>query len=209
MDFQPHGQFESPVLKRLSSVQAFSETRSAYYAVCWLLRRDHEPYDALSPVSRTRRRSPEVSSTAFPARPPNLPPRPLMTMDFAISCSSGRVALVIRFLSIVPQVCSTLPSDFASRRRPCASLTLRRHQAGYRTFTSKLSNMLVTQQKSRPVLPGGLCFCRFALFAVAEAARPPASAARLVGGRLGCWRFRRRLLDRIRFGLRLAHRDGC
>jgi hypothetical protein len=147
MDFQPHGQFESPVLKRLSSVQAFSETRSAYYAVCWLLRRDHEPYDALSPVSRTRRRSPEVSSTAFPARPPNLPPRPLMTMDFAISCSSGRVGLVIRFLSIGPQVCSTLPSDFASRRRPCASLTLRRHQAGYRTFTSKLSNILGTQQK--------------------------------------------------------------
>ena len=40
-----------------------------------------------------QRRSPEVSSTAFPARPPNLPPRPLMTMDFAISCllvRSGR-----------------------------------------------------------------------------------------------------------------------
>jgi len=32
--FQPHGQFESPTFKRLSSVQAFSETRSAYYAVC-------------------------------------------------------------------------------------------------------------------------------------------------------------------------------
>jgi hypothetical protein len=34
MGFQPHGQFESPTFKRLSSVQAFSETRSAYYAVC-------------------------------------------------------------------------------------------------------------------------------------------------------------------------------
>ena len=37
-------------------------------------------------MSRTRRRSPEVRSTAFPARPPDLPPRPLMTMDFAITC---------------------------------------------------------------------------------------------------------------------------
>src|ERR1700739_4605734 len=44
-------------------------------------------------MSRTQRRSPEVSSTACPPRPPNLPPRPLMTMDFAISCllvRSGR-----------------------------------------------------------------------------------------------------------------------
>jgi hypothetical protein len=36
---------------------------------------------------------------------------------------SGWVGLVIRFLSIGPQFCSTLPSDPASRRRPCASLT--------------------------------------------------------------------------------------
>lgn len=34
LDFLPHGQFEISTSKRLSSVQAFSETRSAYYAVC-------------------------------------------------------------------------------------------------------------------------------------------------------------------------------
>ena len=44
--------------------------------------------------------------------------------------SSGRAGLVIRFLSIGPRLCSTLPSDPASRRRPCASLILRHHQAG-------------------------------------------------------------------------------
>ena len=33
LDFQPHGQLEVSTFKRLSSVQAFSETRSAYYAV--------------------------------------------------------------------------------------------------------------------------------------------------------------------------------
>jgi hypothetical protein len=40
-----------------------------------------------------RARSAPLPVTAFPARPPNLPPRPLMTMDFAISCllvRSGR-----------------------------------------------------------------------------------------------------------------------
>src|ERR1019366_7225448 len=40
--------------------------------------------------------------------------------------------------------CYALPSDPASRRRPCASLTLHLHPVGKRTFTSKLSNMLGT-----------------------------------------------------------------
>ena len=44
----------------------------------------------LSPESGTQRRSPEVRSTAFAARPPDLPPRPLMTLDFAIACSLVR-----------------------------------------------------------------------------------------------------------------------
>src|ERR1700692_1686356 len=42
------------------------------------------------PKSGTQCRSPEVRSTAFTARPPDLPPRPLMTVDFAISCSLVR-----------------------------------------------------------------------------------------------------------------------
>lgn len=36
----------------------------------------------------------------------------------------------IRLLFVGSRVCSTLPSDPASRRRPCASLILRLHQAG-------------------------------------------------------------------------------
>src|ERR1700745_2063713 len=43
-----------------------------------------------SPVAGTRRRPPEVRATAFAARPPDLPPRSLMTMDFAITCSLVR-----------------------------------------------------------------------------------------------------------------------
>src|SRR6266702_7167119 len=41
------------------------------------------PCDSLSPL-RTQHRSPEVRSTAFAARPPDLPPRSLMAVDFAI-----------------------------------------------------------------------------------------------------------------------------
>src|SRR5215475_11611843 len=48
------------------------------------------PYDDLSPVAGTQRRPPEVRPTAFTARPPDLPPRPLMTVDFAINCSLVR-----------------------------------------------------------------------------------------------------------------------
>src|SRR5579863_4855825 len=47
-------------------------------------------YGDLSPVAETQRRPPEVRSTAFAACPPNLPPRPLMALDFAITCSLVR-----------------------------------------------------------------------------------------------------------------------
>src|SRR5436305_11698717 len=42
--------------------------------------------DDLSPVAETQRRPPEVRPTAFTARSPDLPPRPLMTVDFAFIC---------------------------------------------------------------------------------------------------------------------------
>ena len=48
------------------------------------------PYDDLSLVTETQHRPPEVRPTAFTARPPDLPPRPLMTVDFAITCSLVR-----------------------------------------------------------------------------------------------------------------------
>src|SRR6266496_1741926 len=48
------------------------------------------PCDDLSPVAGIQRRPPEVRPTAFAARSPDLPPRPLMTVDFAIGCSLVR-----------------------------------------------------------------------------------------------------------------------
>src|SRR5271155_3378548 len=54
----------------------------------------------------------------------------------------------IRFLSIGSRLCSTLLSDPASRRCPCASLSLLLHQDVKGTYTPKLLNMLGTQSKT-------------------------------------------------------------
>ena len=48
------------------------------------------PHDAFSHESVTHSRSPVISSTAFHAQPPDLPPVPLMDTGFAISCSLAR-----------------------------------------------------------------------------------------------------------------------
>jgi hypothetical protein len=94
----------------------------------------------------TNGRSPEVSSVAFRAQPLDLHPVPLMDMGFAIHCPLARHCLPrIQFLSIGSRLCSTLLSDPASRRRPCASLSLHVHHVVKRTCTSKLLNMLGTQ----------------------------------------------------------------
>ena len=84
--------------------------------------------ESLHPQSRrvTCRRSPEVSSTAFDAQPPDLPPVGLMDMGFAILGSLARHPRPrIRFLFLGSRLCSTLLSGPASRRvlfHPCASL---------------------------------------------------------------------------------------
>ncbi len=71
-----------------------------------------------------------------------------MDRDFAIRCPLVRPRMpLIRFLFVRSRLCSTLPPDPASRRRPCASLALRLHQTVQRTFTSKLSNMPGTQRR--------------------------------------------------------------
>ena len=62
--------------------------------------------------------------------------------------SPAAVGLLIRFLFIGSRFCSTLLSDPASRRRPCASLSLLLHQDVKRTFTSQLLNMLGTRKKA-------------------------------------------------------------
>src|SRR5271168_491422 len=116
----------------------------------------------LSPDSGTCGRPPEVSSTAFNAQPPDLQPAPLMDMDFAVLCPLVRRRMPhIRFLSIGSRLCSTLLSDPASRRCPCASLSLLLHQDVKGTYTPKLLNMLGTQRKRPDRNPASkeICNC--------------------------------------------------
>src|SRR6478672_5871940 len=69
-----------------------------------------------------------------------------MDVDFAVSRPLVRPGLPhIRFLFVRSRLRSTLPSDPASRRRPCASLALHLHQVVQGTCTPRLSNMLGTR----------------------------------------------------------------
>ena len=76
-----------------ASCQRSGLRRSALRLICPLLTpapRSSILTDRSVSKPETRRRSPEVRSTAFAARPPDLPPRSLMAMDFAILCSLVR-----------------------------------------------------------------------------------------------------------------------
>ena len=87
-----------------------------------------------------------VSLIAFAARPPDLHLQPLMDKDFAVIGPLVRLEVPSSGFCTSGRDCrSGLPSDPASRRRPCPSLGLHLHQVGQRTFTSKLLNMPSTQ----------------------------------------------------------------
>ena len=74
----------------------------------------------------------------------------------AATPSSARPPLTPRYPVRVPgsRVCSTLPSDPASRRRPCASLTLHLHQVESKTFTSP--PVVHARHKKKPRLAAGV-----------------------------------------------------
>ena len=114
---------ENRVLLLAITVRAFiplSGTNMPSADFCWAIK---APHDAFSHDSATRSRSPEVSSTAFRAQPPDLQPVPLMDMGFAVTCPLARHRMpLIRFLYIGSHVCSALLSDPPSPERPCASL---------------------------------------------------------------------------------------
>jgi hypothetical protein len=146
-DWQAHGHHEIRVLLPTLTVRAFIPygTTMPSADFCRWIRRN---YSLLSHHFVTNNRSPEVSSTAFRTQPPDLPPVPLMDMDFGVS---GQLVRHRRphHPVLVHRLVRLLHASFrpASRRRPCASLSLHLHQVVKRTFTFKLSNMLGTQQK--------------------------------------------------------------
>ena len=72
------------------------------------------PYGDLSLAAETRHRPPEVRSTAFVARPSDLPPRPLMAVDFAIGCSLVRPGRP-RYPLLVYRTATLLHASFRPR----------------------------------------------------------------------------------------------
>ena len=139
---------ETPALLTLPIVRAFltrvSNTPSADF--CHAVK---TPHDAFSHESVTHSRSPVISSTAFHAQPPDLPPVSLMDTGFAIIGSLARhrrphhPVLVHRLACLLhasfrPHLAVT-PLRFANPSPP----------SGWeRTFTPKLSNMHGVQQKT-------------------------------------------------------------
>ena len=119
---------------------------------CHTVRSTHA---SLSPSIVTYDRSPEVSTTAFHAQPPDLRLTPLMDMDFAI------IRSLVRRSRLISGFCSSARA-FARRflRTPfCIGALALRYPSppsGWgKTFTSKLSHMLGTR-KYPPAKPEAL-----------------------------------------------------
>ena len=86
----PHDAREIAALLATSAVRAFSGALPPNMPSADFCAAVRSPRDDLSLVAKTQRRPPEVRPTAFAAHPPDLPPRPLMVMDFALSCALVR-----------------------------------------------------------------------------------------------------------------------
>src|SRR5262249_54564654 len=88
--FLPHDSREIAALLTTSTVQAFGGAPPPTMPSADFCAAVRPSCDGLSPIAGTQRRPPEVRPTAFAARSPDLPPRSLMTVDFAINCSLVR-----------------------------------------------------------------------------------------------------------------------
>ena len=77
------------------------------------------------PLTRLDDRSPRVRTLTFPAHLPHLLLWPLIALGFVVSRQLARPhSLFMGFVSLRSQICLRLPSDPASRRRPCLQLTV-------------------------------------------------------------------------------------
>jgi hypothetical protein len=86
----PHGPYEIAALLASSTVRAFAGLPRLLCPLLTSALRSGRLATPAVPLPGQQHRPPEVRSTAFAARPPDLPPRSLMTLDFAITCSLVR-----------------------------------------------------------------------------------------------------------------------
>src|SRR5258708_7877705 len=113
-----------------------------YYARCCKVRGNGS---TLSQLAVTGSSSPQISLARLPPATVGF----TTSMGFVVlgRFARHRSRPPIRFWFIGSRVCSTLPSDPASRRRPCPSLALHPHQVVNRTLPSKRS--IMAYQKTR------------------------------------------------------------
>jgi hypothetical protein len=76
------------------------------------------------PLPRPGDRSPQVSALTFPAHRPHLLLRLLVASDFVVSGHLVQPHSLMRFVFLRSQLCLRLPSDTASRQRPCPQLAV-------------------------------------------------------------------------------------
>src|ERR1700731_3588888 len=138
------------------------------------------PRDGLSPVLGTQCRPPEVTSTAFTAPPPNLPPRPLMVVDFAISSPLVRPgrprypvfvhrAAALLHASFRPRLATT-PLRFANPSPPSGwikdfhlqAVDHARHTTGSPAFAGDDGEAWAC--RGAPTLPPAQCYPGFSQF---------------------------------------------
>lgn len=122
-----------------------------------LARRHHGGCRPLNPGCRTRCEPPRITPAALAARPPALPPRPLMTMDFAVLWPAVRPARP-RYPVLVHHAATLLHASFRPHLTisPCAPLILRRHQAGSSASTANPRSRSAHKGGGRIERPG-LC----------------------------------------------------
>ena len=149
--------FETPALLTLPIVRAFvaHATTTPSADSCHAVR---TPLEVLSHDSVTHTRSPAISSTAFHARPPDLPPVPLRDMGFTIVCLLARHRRPL-YPVLVHRPACLLHASFGPHlaMTPLRFATLHLHQVGTGLSPASCRTCTAYQKKgrSRSLAPPG------------------------------------------------------
>jgi hypothetical protein len=109
------------------------------------------PLDVLSHDSVTHSRSPAISSTAVHARPPDLPPVPLMEMGFPIVCSLARHRRPLHPVLVHRPACLLYASSGPHLTgTPLRFATLHLHQVGRGLSPPSCRTCTAYKQRARP-----------------------------------------------------------
>ena len=133
----------TPFIPLRGTVRAFPTSAGTMPSAdfCRTVRGTHIP---LSREFATYGSSPEVSTTAFSAQPPDLRLTPWMDMDFAI------IRSLVRRSRLISGFCSSARAfarRFLQTHNGALALRYPSHPSGWgKTFTSKLSHMLGTHR---------------------------------------------------------------